>query len=252
LPAIVDSTRALALGDLDGDGDLDALIGNHLDPDRLYLNDGTGFFSDTTGQLPVNLDATTSVALGDVDEDGDLDAFMGNGSNPYYGEPDRLYLNDGSGSFADATTLLPAITDVTRAVALGDLDGDGDLDAYIGKFQHQDRVYSNLARQLAWRGIPRIGKPLRMDLRGPSWGTWFLAFSLGSANLSIPPFGVLRLDPANLNLAASGLLDSQGRAFISFSVPSNPALIGATAVWQALVTSPARFTNLEITTLTNL
>jgi hypothetical protein len=266
LPPDADETVALAAVDVDGDGDLDLLVGNTSTgsgpgaQSRLYLNDGSGAFTDATNQLPAILDHTLAVALGDVDGDGDLDALMGNGISPYYyasvGEQNYLYLNDGSGVFVLATAVLPAVLDDTRAVALGDMDGDGELDAFIGNdggpYGAQDRLFTNLGRQLAWRAVPGIGKDLILDLYGPSFGGAFLAFSLGTANLSVPPFGTLRLEPTGMNLVLTSLLDAQGRASVAYAVPANPALIGATVYWQALVTSPARFTNLEITTLMNL
>jgi hypothetical protein len=50
----------------------------------------------------------------------------------------------------------------------------------------------------------------------------------------------------------ASLLDAAGRASITFSVPANPILIGVPVYWQAVVASPARFTNLEVTTPTAL
>ncbi|HKB14842.1 MAG TPA: FG-GAP-like repeat-containing protein, partial [Planctomycetota bacterium] len=256
-PLDYDLTRAVALGDVDGDGDLDALIGNATDgliflppqPDRLYLNDGSGVFVDATSQLPPSpLSRTFAISLGDVDEDGDLDALIGIG---YPGGPDRLFLNDGAGVFSDATIDLQATPGQTFAALLGDLDGDGDLDAFLGN-RGEDYVLSNLTRQLAWRGIPRIGKPLTLDLHGPSFGAWFLGFSFGTADVPIPPLGTLRLDPASLFFALGGLFDGTGRATVGYAVPANPALLGATVYWQALVAGPARFANLEITSLTSL
>src|SRR5262245_11569729 len=72
LPADVDRTYALVLGDVDGDGDLDALLGGDLPPanagqSRLYLNRGSGIFTDATAQLPASVDIVEAVALGDVD-----------------------------------------------------------------------------------------------------------------------------------------------------------------------------------------
>jgi uncharacterized repeat protein (TIGR01451 family) len=122
------SSRAVALGDLDGDGDLDAFVANigtgpfgEGGADEIWLNDGMSTFTDS-GQ---SLGSSTSyaVALGDLDGDSDLDAFVG-GVN-------KVWLNDGgvqggtSGNFTDSGQSL----DTSYAVALGDLDGDGDLDA---------------------------------------------------------------------------------------------------------------------------
>ncbi|HKB16973.1 MAG TPA: hypothetical protein VKF62_12985, partial [Planctomycetota bacterium] len=52
--------------------------------------------------LPAEPQSAQALAVGDVDGDGDLDAFVGNGGGPS-ARPDRLYLNGGTGIFADAT-----------------------------------------------------------------------------------------------------------------------------------------------------
>ena len=79
--------------------------------------------------LPTDSDCTESIGLADVDGDGDLDIALGNFAYP--GEPNRLYLNDGSGIFNDATARIPADSDQTSTVALADVDGDADPDLVI-------------------------------------------------------------------------------------------------------------------------
>ena len=98
-------------------------------------NAQTPLFGELHRMLPADSDAddTEALALGDVDGDGDLDALIGNQSDRHGSVQNNLYLNDGTGIYTDVTaTYMPAITDRTYALVLGDVDGDRDLDALIG------------------------------------------------------------------------------------------------------------------------
>jgi hypothetical protein len=67
---------AVALGDVDGDGDLDAFVANNWGPaNKVWQNDGMGAFTETQS---LGSSSSYAVALGDLDGDGDLDAFVAN------------------------------------------------------------------------------------------------------------------------------------------------------------------------------
>jgi hypothetical protein len=113
--------EGVALGDLDGDADLDAFYVRNGAPIVLF-NDGTGSFHPGTQDLGDQ--SSMDVALGDLDGNGTLDAYVAN-----INSEDRVYLNDGSGYFNESGQDLSASSN--NSAALGDLDGDGDLDVYL-------------------------------------------------------------------------------------------------------------------------
>ena len=160
LPRSAANSTKTAFGDLDGDGDVDALVANVLGED-LLINNGSGVFTLTNAHLPppvvippTRFDISADVALADVDNDGDLDAILAN-ENPFpgsTGDQSRLWLNNGSGVFTDATNLLPQRIEQTIGILTGDIDGDGDLDIIAlnrttpppgSGTGGQDRVYIN-------------------------------------------------------------------------------------------------------------
>lgn len=120
-------TTAVALGDLDGDGDLDAFTAHWEQRNSVWFNNGLGIFSDSEQRLGIGVSQSEDIALGDLDGDDDLDAIVVNG---YGAQQHEVWLNNGSGSFVSNEQIL-GWSDA-KTVALGDLDNDGDLDAFIG------------------------------------------------------------------------------------------------------------------------
>lgn len=153
-----DNTQALALGDVDRDGDLDLVVGNFGQPTRLYRNNGTA--NPWRGERPIDIstarDRTEAIVLGDVNGDGDLDLVVGN-----FGQPSRLYLNNGTADPWRSVTPfeLPAPGARTQALALGDLDGDSDLDLVVGNLGQPTQMYLNNGTSSPWQDVAPISLP---------------------------------------------------------------------------------------------
>jgi len=136
LPGSSAYTSSIMAADVDGDGDLDVLLGNYGSPSRVLLNAGGGTFP-TSIELPGGNASTYSIAAADVDGDGDLDVLLGND-----GSPSRVLLNAGDGTFPTSIEL-PGGNAYTWSIAAADVDGDGDLDVLLGHEGSPSRVLLN-------------------------------------------------------------------------------------------------------------
>lgn len=121
--------NGLDVGDVDGDGLPDIVVGNSgaAGQNFLWINDPArpGFFMDCTPEsLPQINDATQSIKLADLNGDGHLDMVVGNEV-----PPNRLLLNDGKGLFVEYAEHLELPEPLeTREALVFDADGDGDRD----------------------------------------------------------------------------------------------------------------------------
>jgi len=141
LPAATSSASNLALADLDGDGDLDLVLARQPTAtgqggeNRAFRNDGGLRFTDVTeAWMPSDRQRTTCVALADLDGDGVVDLVCGN-HGMRNKEPARntVHRRDPAGRFLNSVkSRYDGAPDATRAVAVADLDGDGDLDLAFG------------------------------------------------------------------------------------------------------------------------
>ncbi|NTV64383.1 MAG: VCBS repeat-containing protein, partial [Oscillochloris sp.] len=157
-------STALALGDLNGDGTLDLVVGSDNlipsgAPGYVYLNDGTGAFHvgavscGNTTNVRCFGDPTASLAslaLGDLDADGDLDLVAGYSDASLH---TTIFRNDGSGTLDAGTSVGPAGL-FTTALAVADLDGTHGLDLIVGASSGQNAIYLNDGLGGFGAGIP--------------------------------------------------------------------------------------------------
>lgn len=134
----------VAWGDYDNDGDLDLFIPQSDRRGFLLRNDGEGKFTDVTdsaGDLATRIsDRSVCAVWGDFNNDGWLDLFVGN-----IGQPNRLYLSNGDGTFKSQTTVvgLGEISYDTTSAVPADFDRNGTLDLLVNNLGQNALIFFN-------------------------------------------------------------------------------------------------------------
>jgi hypothetical protein len=123
---------AVALGDIDGDGNLDVLSGSRQGV-QIWVNQAGSFVPASFRFPPMQV---VALALADFDRDGDLDALIGSKSQA------AVWWNDGQGNFRKSSQRFPF--SLRHGLAVGDFNNDGWPDIFFHKYDDIYRLVLNL------------------------------------------------------------------------------------------------------------
>jgi Ca2+-binding RTX toxin-like protein len=144
-------TSDVFFADMNGDGKLDAVLAyssgeNQALPIRVLLGDGHGGFTDGTsiifGSNTPAVIAERAHVIGDFNGDGKSDIYFadqGYDAAPFTGAQNTLVLS-GAAGYTNAAVALPHSVDFTHSTAVADVNGDGNLDIFVGNIYGQQNV----------------------------------------------------------------------------------------------------------------
>ncbi len=216
MPSDCAYTTAVVATDVNGDGHVDLVLAAFGGQDRLFRNDGAGFFSDVTAAtMPPDRELTMACVAVDCDGDAAPDIVRGG-----FRQPNSVYLNDGRGHFATlAPSRLPFELDFGGQPAIGDVDGDGEVDIVVPVDESGQALQGRLLRQAAGQFMDATAGRLKAD------GIQTRAAALGDVDAD----GDLDLVLAQLR-TPSKLYRNDGRGVFAYDSGAMPPEGGETAV----------------------
>ena len=221
--------RGCELGDVERDGDLDIIIAQDFNRQpTLLINNGSGVFANETAtRLPVGTFSSTRAQFGDVDNDGDLDIYINNAgaTNRFGSGRGKLWLNNGSGVFADVTatnTVNETVGQPMDAI-FGDIDGDFDLDVHVGSRSGTSKLYRTTARESSpRRRSPAARRPI------PTTSATWTAMAISTSSAPTPVRGIRNCRCSTMELGRTAPARSPDRASMTTTPSSSTSMTTAT------------------------
>lgn len=227
-----EGSMGIASGDYDGDGTEDLFVTNLTGETHvLYVNDGRANFEDRRAAAGVAGPTATMTGFGtawlDYDRDGWLDLIIANGAvniiaalrgtpGPYR-QRNQLLRNDGKGRLSDVTAGAgPAfqLMDVSRGLAAGDIDNDGDVDAVVTNNGGPVRLLLNESTGATWLTVRLV------SATGSRWG---FGARVGVARKGLPTMW--------RRIGTDGSYLSAGDARAHFGLGSSPEIERVLVEW---------------------
>ena len=242
--------------DIDGDGDLDAFVGELLGTVKFYRN--TGSETAPTFVADAGTNPLAGVAVGnfavptfaDIDDDGDLDVFVGDKGTAGYSTL-KFYRNTGSNTapafVADAgnNPLAGFAVNGNAAPTFADIDGDGDLDAFVGEINGKVKFFENLAFQSIV--LPAAAGTLHIGTL--TAGAFTPTSSLTSATLVNPPAGNFPFGQVSFNVTTTAGGTAVVRLVFPAALPAGFVVYTVDNASNYKVVPTANYTQLNSTTL---
>ena len=223
---IVGQGAGVALGDVDGDGLVDAFFAKTEGCSALYRNTGGWKFEDITTRAGVGAcdRYSTGATFADTDGDGDLDLLLVATRGP-----NVVFVNDGTGKFAERRDLgVDPTGKGGTTVALADVDGNGSLDLYVANYKPYNIEDSLPPQQRAFNQVVRQTGPNQFEVAPEHRGEYRL---------------VVRADMGGLRMTTRAATDdfylNTGGRFTRVSMASD-RFLGADG--KALAEEPESFT----------
>lgn len=135
--------------DVNHDGNMDIVIASGFFPPQdnsipisILFSDAKGSFKLSKNPTPAETIHPREMIVADFNGDGSQDIFItdhGYDAPPFPGDTNTLLLGKAGGGFADASSRLPTLPDFTHSADAADVDGDGDIDLYVGNYATNGR-----------------------------------------------------------------------------------------------------------------
>jgi hypothetical protein len=163
--------------DLDMDGDLDLVVGSLGARDRIYLNNGSGAFTESTTLMAAVSDSTIDVKVADFDNDGRFDIVTAQGESGSF--QNKIFMN----LTGPQDNRAPRVAQVTPVASGGDVPADHPVRANVYDDMTSDRGFHDRGVRLNWRANGGAAQSLAMAWNGNNQWRGVLPAQAGGASV---------------------------------------------------------------------